>query len=66
MSLGGFLPGKRAMRLLATCLLVFAPVLLAATGMASAADPLGATLHHDGTTTFRVWAPFVDVVGELH
>jgi len=30
--------------------------------MASAADPLGATLHNDGTTTFRVWAPFVDNV----
>lgn len=25
-------------------------------------DPLGATLHADGTTTFRVWAPFVDAV----
>jgi 1,4-alpha-glucan branching enzyme len=36
-------------------------VLLAAT-LASAADPLGATLHTDGTTTFRVWAPFVDSV----
>src|SRR5207302_10848732 len=29
---------------------------------AFAADPLGATLHKDGTTTFRVWAPFVDTV----
>ena len=27
-----------------------------------AADPLGARLHKDGTTTFRVWAPFVDNV----
>jgi 1,4-alpha-glucan branching enzyme len=26
-------------------------------------DPLGATLHGDGTTTFRLWAPFVDSVG---
>ena len=25
-------------------------------------DPLGSTLHKDGTTTFRVWAPFVDSV----
>jgi len=30
--------------------------------LARAADPLGATLHADGTTTFRVWAPFVDSV----
>jgi len=63
MSFGGFLPGKLRVRLLTTCLLVFASVFLAATGMASAADPLGATLRHDGTTTFRVWAPFVDDVG---
>jgi 1,4-alpha-glucan branching enzyme len=40
---------------------VLLSVLLAAT-LASAADPLGATLHSDGTTTFRVWAPFVDSV----
>ena len=26
------------------------------------ADPLGATPRKDGTTTFRVWAPFVDAV----
>lgn len=63
MSFGGFLSGRRRGRLRATCLLVFASVFLAATGMAGAADPLGATLHHDGTTTFRVWAPFVDAVG---
>ena len=63
MSLGGFLPGRLRGRLLATCLLVFASVFLAATGMATAAEPLGATLHHDGTTTFRVWAPFVDAAG---
>ena len=29
----------------------------------SAADPLGATPHGDGSTTFRVWAPSVDGVG---
>jgi 1,4-alpha-glucan branching enzyme len=29
---------------------------------ATAADPLGATPHNDGTTKFRVWAPFVDAV----
>ena len=29
----------------------------------SAADSLGATPHGDGSTTFRVWAPFVDGVG---
>ncbi len=55
--------GRSPARLLAKCLLVFAPVLLMATPRASATDPLGATLHLDGTTTFRVWAPFVDNVG---
>src|SRR5215469_9617428 len=63
MSFGRFLPGKLRARLLAQCILVFTAVFLAATGRASAADPLGATLHNDGTTTFRVWAPFVDAVG---
>ncbi len=48
-------------RLLAKCLPIFVSVLLFA-ALASAADPLGATLHSDGTTTFRVWAPFVDNV----
>ncbi len=48
--------------LLAKCLPVFLLVFLAAPPLASAADPLGATLHNDGTTTFRVWAPFVDNV----
>ena len=43
--------------LLAKCLPVFLLVFLAAPPLASAADPLGATLHGDGTTTFRVWAP---------
>ena len=33
-----------------------------AAALSLAADPLGATLHKDGTTTFRVWAPFVDQV----
>jgi 1,4-alpha-glucan branching enzyme len=53
---------KAAARSLAKCLLVFFTALLIATPLASAADPLGATLHKDGTTTFRVWAPFVDSV----
>jgi 1,4-alpha-glucan branching enzyme len=52
-------PGSRPARLLAKCLLVFVSAFLAATPPANAADPLGATLHNDGTTTFRVWAPFV-------
>src|SRR5262249_2648198 len=58
-----FFPGKLRARLLAQCILVFTAVFLAATSRGSAADPLGATLHDDGTTTFRVWAPFVDAVG---
>jgi 1,4-alpha-glucan branching enzyme len=41
----------------ATCVL-----LLAAASAVKAGDPLGATPHSDGTTTFRVWAPFVDSV----
>jgi 1,4-alpha-glucan branching enzyme len=49
-------------RLLAKCLLVFVSAFLVALPLASATDPLGATLHNDGTTTFRVWAPFVDNV----
>ena len=32
------------------------------TAAADLQDPLGATLHPDGTATFRVWAPFVDTV----
>jgi len=63
MSFGRFFPGKLRARLLAQCILVFTAVFLAATSRGSAADPLGATLHNDGTTTFRVWAPFVDAVG---
>jgi 1,4-alpha-glucan branching enzyme len=37
-------------------------VLLVSVSRPSTADPLGATPHDDGTTTFRVWAPFVDAV----
>src|SRR5258707_8180348 len=55
-------PGKGSTRLLAKCLLILVLAFLIATPLASAADPLGATLHKDGTTTFRVWAPFVDNV----
>jgi 1,4-alpha-glucan branching enzyme len=53
----------RPARLLATCILTFVAALHAAPQMAIATDPLGATLHSDGTTTFRVWAPFVEEVG---
>ncbi len=49
-------------RFFAKCLPIFISILFLATRLASAADPLGATLHKDGTTTFRVWAPFVDSV----
>lgn len=52
------LPGRH----LAKCLLVVASAVLIATPWARADDPLGATLHSDGTTTFRIWAPFVDDV----
>src|SRR5260370_39295653 len=55
-------PGTLPSRFLAKCLLVFVSAFLVATPLASAADALGATLHKDGTTTFRVWAPFVDDV----
>ena len=51
-----------AARLLAKCLLICVSVLLLAISLAGATDPLGSTLHKDGTTTFRVWAPFVDSV----
>jgi len=53
-------PGKGSTRLLAKCLLILVLAFLVVTPLASAADPLGATLHKDGTTTFRVWARFVD------
>jgi 1,4-alpha-glucan branching enzyme len=51
-----------AARFLAKGLLVFVTAFVVATPLARATDPLGATLHKDGTTTFRVWAPFVDNV----
>jgi hypothetical protein len=63
MSFAQFRRGKLPARLLAQCIPIVASALLAATRLASAADPFGATLHNDGTTTFRVWAPFVDDVG---
>jgi 1,4-alpha-glucan branching enzyme len=56
-------PRKSAAGLRAKRLLIFVSILLLAISFTSAADPLGATLHKDGTTTFRVWAPFVDSVG---
>ncbi len=48
--------------LLAKCVLLILCGFLVAPSITSAADPLGATPHNDGTTTFRVWAPFVDAV----
>lgn len=62
MSAANFRPAKLPARLLARCLFVIASAILAATRLASAADMLGATLHQGATTTFRVWAPFVDAV----
>ena len=53
---------QKPMSVAAKCLLLFLSLFLAAMPLACAADPLGATLHGDGTTTFRVWAPFVDTV----
>ncbi len=55
-------PGTRVAKLVTNCLLFFFSAFLIATSLAGATDPLGATLHNDGTTTFRVWAPFVDSV----
>lgn len=55
-------PGKTLARRLAKFLLLIGSAFFVAAQAASAADPLGATLHKDGTTTFRVWAPFVDDV----
>jgi 1,4-alpha-glucan branching enzyme len=52
----------QAKNLLVKSLLVFVSFLCIAPA-ALATDPLGATLHGDGSTTFRVWAPFVDTVG---
>ncbi len=55
-------PEMPSVRFLIRCLLIALSVLAVATLRASATDPLGATLHSDGTTTFRVWAPFADNV----
>ena len=66
MSLPQLLSGKLRAGLLTKSLWLplslIASILLLSTLRASAADPLGATPHSDGTTTFRVWAPFVDAV----
>ena len=63
MSLARLHPGKLLAGLLSTLSLwLIASVLLVSMPWSSAADPLGATPHNDGTTTFRVWAPFVDAV----
>jgi 1,4-alpha-glucan branching enzyme len=64
MSLAQLLSGKLLARLLpkSLSLSLIISVLLLSTPWASAADPLGATPHSDGSTTFRVWAPFVDAV----
>ena len=56
-------PGNLFTRLRAKWLLACLLAFLVTALQASGADPLGATLHNDGTTTFRVWAPFVDEVG---
>jgi hypothetical protein len=53
---------KSTASVLSKRLLIFVAFLLASL-LARAADPFGATLHKDGSTTFRVWAPFVDSVG---
>src|SRR5580693_8464913 len=53
---------KPLARVLPKSLSLIISVLLLSTLCASAADPLGATPHSDGSTTFRVWAPFVDAV----
>jgi len=56
-------PGKLRAGLLSTLSpWLIASVSLVSIPWSSAADPLGATPHKDGTTTFRVWAPFVDAV----
>src|SRR5438876_7755264 len=62
MSFAQLHPGTLPAKLLAKCLLVIASAFFVAEPLPSAADPLGATLHSDETTTFRVWAPFVDNV----
>jgi len=64
MSFAQLHPGKLLAQLLPKSLPLWliASLLLVSTPWASAADPLGATPRSDGTTTFRVWAPFVDAV----
>src|SRR5215472_7268906 len=58
-----FHSGKLLAGLPSTLLLcLLASVLLVSVSWSSAADPFGATPHNDGTTTFRVWAPFIDAV----
>jgi 1,4-alpha-glucan branching enzyme len=52
---------NRIARVLLTPALIFLGLLLG-TLPGRAQDPFGATLHKDGRTTFRVWAPFVDSV----
>jgi hypothetical protein len=47
--------GTLPARFLAKSLLVFVSAFLITTPLLRATDPLGATLHNDGTTTFRVW-----------
>lgn len=54
--------GRAFRRIAKRCAFFVAMVLAAASAAADPKDPLGATLHADGSTTFRVWAPFVDAV----
>jgi signal transduction histidine kinase len=64
MSLAQYIPGKLLAGVLPKSLplSLIISVLLLSTLWARAAEPLGATPHSDGSTTFRVWAPFVDAV----
>src|SRR5258708_40326489 len=62
MSLAQLHAGKLLGGLLPKSLPLIISVLLLSTLWAGAAEPLGATPHSDGSTTFRVWAPFVDTV----
>jgi 1,4-alpha-glucan branching enzyme len=55
--------GELTMRPKLLLTVLFAALFSAASLLATEpSDPLGATLHADGTTSFRVWAPFVDAV----
>ena len=51
-------PSRPAARFFPGHWLLVATLLLVTAYAACAGDPLGATLHKDGTTTFRVWAPY--------